>query len=268
MSSFGAFTLFSGSKGNSTLVFTSEACILIDAGVSARAVSNSLKSLGLSPDCVSDIFVTHDHTDHTRGLEGICAKHSVRVHMTKPSAEVILTDMTPQLKQSTLVYPIEYTASVGDLTISSFATTHDSRASVGYVIASPVHKLGYATDLGQITDTVREHLCGVDSIVLESNHDVTMLCEGSYPEFLKKRILSRHGHLSNDDAAAFAAYLAENGTENFLLAHLSEQNNDPEAAYCAVYSALGDIRARGITLAVAEPACATRLVLIGEKETR
>lgn len=268
MSSFGAFTLFSGSKGNSTLVFSSEACILIDAGVSARSISSALKSLGLSLDCVSDIFVTHDHTDHTRGLEGICAKHDVRVHMTTPSAQVILTDMTPHLARCALMHPIEYTENVGDLTISSFATTHDSRASVGYVIASPVHKLGYATDLGQITDTVREHLCGVDSVVLESNHDVTMLCEGRYPEFLKKRILSRHGHLSNDDAAAFAAYLAETGTVNFLLAHLSEQNNDPEAAYCAVYSALGNIRERGITLAVAEPACATRLVLIGEREKK
>lgn len=260
--SFCAYTLFSGSKGNSAYIAAGETRILIDAGVGIRSLEKSLNSLGTSLSRITDIFVTHDHSDHTRGLEAICAHCDVKVHITAPSSEVIITSDTPCLARKACIHPVEYAEKVGDLRIESFVTSHDSKASVGYVIKSPECSVGYATDMGLVTDRVKESLTGVDAIVLEANHDVDMLSCGSYPAFLKKRILSRVGHLSNDDAAEFAAYLAEHGTKRFLLAHLSEQNNDPEAAYGAVYCALGGMTSSGVFLAVAEVSTPTKLVSI------
>ncbi len=261
MSDFTAFSLFSGSKGNVAFVATKKAQILIDAGMSARSIEASLNALGTSLSCVTDIFITHDHSDHTKGLESICKKYDVKVHMTKASADVVISkSLTPCLVQKSCLHPLIYEFDIEDLHISSFATPHDSRASVGFVIKSPTHTLGYATDLGYVTDTVKERLMGVDSVIIEANHDVLMLEEGPYPRFLKERILSRFGHLSNEDCAAFCAELAEGGTKHFLLAHLSEQNNIPEEAFFTVYSTLANIEKRGITLALAEPDRPVKLV--------
>lgn len=261
MSDVIAYTLFSGSKGNSSLIATKNSQILIDAGMGSRTIEKSLSMLGTSLANITDIFVTHDHGDHTKGLESICKKYDLTVHMTKASAEVILNKaVSGELEEKTQVHPLLFEAQANDIFVSSFATSHDSRASVGYVIKTPTHSIGYATDMGCVTDAVRKNLCGVDSVILEANHDITMLNEGPYPDVLKKRILSRFGHLSNDDAAEFAAYLAENGTKNFLLAHLSEQNNDPVEAFSSVYCALGDIKKRNISLAVADPCLPTRLI--------
>ena len=254
------YTLFSGSKGNSAYIRSGKTEILIDAGVGVRSLGCALKCIGSSLENISDIFVTHDHSDHTRGLEAICSKYSPRVHITSRSAEVIINSLTPNLREKACIHPIEYTEKAGDIEISSFPTPHDSKASVGYIVKAGAHRIGYATDIGYISDTVREALTGVDSVILEANHDVDMLLDGNYPEFLKERILSKKGHLSNDSAAELASYLAENGTKSFLLAHLSEQNNDPEIAFGAVFCALSNPEARSITLRVAEPSMPTRLL--------
>lgn len=254
------YTLFSGSKGNCAYIKYSDTEILIDAGMGVRSIGCALKSVGSSLENISDIFITHDHSDHTRGLEAICSKFSPRVHITARSAEVIINSLTPNLKEAACIHPTEYTEKVGDIEISSFQTPHDSKASVGYILKMPYHTVGYATDIGHISETVKKALTGVDSVILEANHDVDMLLDGNYPEFLKERILSKKGHLSNDSAAELAAYLAENGTKSFLLAHLSEQNNDPEIAFGAVFCALSNPVSRGISLAVAEPSTPTRLL--------
>lgn len=261
MSDIIAYTLFSGSKGNSALIATKSTQILIDAGVSARALEASLNSLGTSLANISDIFITHDHSDHTRGLETICKKYDVRVHMTKGSAEVILPGaLSHEMHEKTEIHELTYSYTAGDINVSSFKTPHDSRASVGYIIKAGGHTIGYATDIGHVTDTIRENLSLADSLIIESNHDVSMLKDGPYPEFLKARILSRYGHLSNEDCASLCAELCEGKAKRILLAHLSEQNNIPEEAFFCVYSALGNIEARGITLAVAEAHTPTRLI--------
>ena len=260
MSSFTVYTLFSGSKGNCTYIAGEREHILIDAGMPARSIEASLKSIGISLEDITDIFITHDHSDHTRGLEQICSRYTPRVHITQPSADVIVTGLTPCLAKQASVHPLVYTERIGELEISSFATPHDSNASVGYIVKSPDHVLGFATDVGHVTDTVRESLTGADLVILEANHDIDMLTEGSYPAFLKSRILSRYGHLSNDDAAELVAFLAEHGAKRFMLAHLSEQNNEPEIAFGAVYCALGNIEKRGILLSVAHPCSPTRLI--------
>ena len=267
MSEFRAFTLFSGSSGNCTYVKAGDVELLIDAGVCEKAIAASLASIGTTLDNISHIFVTHDHTDHTRGLEVVCKKHSPTVHITEGSARVTIdADKTPHLCERALIHPLNYTVELGDVTVSSFATPHDSAASVGYVVEYRGYKLGFATDVGHVTDTVRENLLGSNAVVLESNHDPEMLIEGPYPDFLKRRILSDKGHLSNDCAAELAAYLAENGTDRFVLAHLSEQNNIPELAFASTLSALGDIETRGIRLAIAEADSPTLLVNFTRRE--
>lgn len=267
MSDFVVYSLVSGSKGNCTYIKSSSSEILIDFGISVRSASKSLDMLGTSLNNITDVFITHDHSDHTRGLEKLCEKYELRVHITDISAKAIVKkESTPFLYGKTVLHNSVFTENVGDMSISSFKTPHDSRASVGYVIKTPKHSLGYATDIGYITDTVRQSLTGVESVILEANHDIGLLNEGPYPQFLKERILSKYGHLSNDSAAEFAAYLADNGTKNFLLAHLSCENNIPEMAFAAVYSALGDINKRGISLAVADKYVPTRCVSICDEE--
>ncbi len=262
-----AFTLFSGSSGNCTYIKAGDTELLIDAGVCEKSIAASLKLLGTSLDNISDIFITHDHTDHTRGLEIICKKHSPTVHITEGSARVSVdADKTPRLCECALIHPLVYTVELGDVTVSSFATPHDSAASVGYTVTYNGYKIGFATDIGRVTDTVRGSLLGSNAVVLEFNHDVEMLTEGPYPDFLKRRILSDRGHLSNDDAAELAAYLAENGTDRFVLAHLSEQNNIPELAFASALSALGDIEERQIRVGVAEVNTPTMLVNFVRRE--
>jgi phosphoribosyl 1,2-cyclic phosphodiesterase len=265
MSELIVYTLFSGSKGNCTYIKSGDTEVLIDLGVSLRSISKSLSAIGTSMNNISDIFITHDHSDHTRGLESACSKHNLRVHITEGSAKaVIKEDLTPCLSEKAVIHPLLYTETVGSVTVSSFQTPHDSKASVGFVVKASGHTLGFATDIGHISDSVKKNLTGADLVILEANHDIELLNEGSYPQFLKERILSNYGHLSNDSAAEFAAYLAENGTKSFILAHLSEENNIPEMAFAAVYSALGNIRSRGISLKVAEPYLPTRLVITEE----
>ena len=150
---------------------------------------------------------------------------------------------------------------VGDLTVSSFRTPHDSKMSVGYRIAfsdaDGEHLLGIATDIGYVSDSVRDGLCGCEAVVLESNHDVEMLMDGPYPYDLKLRIRSNRGHLSNADSASLAAYLAEHGTRAFMLAHLSEENNDPILALDETTSAISD---PSVSVSVAAPDRPTALV--------
>ncbi len=267
MSDFLVYTLNSGSKGNCTYIKSGEIEFLIDFGISVRAANTALGALGTSLDNISDIFITHDHFDHTRGLEKACEKYNVRVHITEASAKIIIKEAsTPCLKEKAVLHPMIFCEKLGDISVSSFQTPHDSLASVGYVVKTPTHSLGYATDIGHISESVKANLLGVESVILEANHDTELLKKGPYPNFLKQRILSKCGHLSNDDAAEFAAILAESGTKNFLLAHLSEENNIPEMAFAAVYQALGNIEKRGMTLAVASQSCPTRCFhVIGEE---
>lgn len=225
--------LYSGSKGNSVFYRCGEDKLLIDAGKNSKQLCCSLERLGVKE--VGDIFITHEHTDHISALPVYLKKHLSIVHMTSASL-----DCANLPRGCVCEHPIRFTSKVGAVSVSSFATPHDSRASVGYVIEGGNSKVGIATDIGYITDEIAAALAGCDSVVLEANHDVGMLINGPYPFHLKQRILSQRGHLSNDDCAKFAVWLAERGTRRFILAHLSEINNLPKCAFDAVRGALDE----------------------------
>lgn len=257
-----AYTLFSGSSGNCHYIKTPDAEMLIDAGVSARAVDKALREIGTSLANITAIFVTHEHVDHTRGLEVISKKHHIPTHMTSPSARTLITDPHASLLNDLYLHPSLFAVRFGETTVRSFVTPHDSAAAVGYTVeyapaGEKAEKIGVATDIGHLDGSILDALCGADAVVIEANHDVEMLLCGPYPYHLKRRILSDTGHLSNEASAELAKRLAESGTRAFVLAHLSKENNYPPTAEAAVRAALASFD--GITLAVAAPDTPTRI---------
>lgn len=255
MTSYRICSLYSGSTGNAVFIATPHAKILIDAGKSAKALTGALSAIGETIDDVDAVFITHDHRDHTSALPVLLKRHPLPVHAVEATAQVMAMDMEERCRICLHRHPPCFTVQVGDISVSSFITPHDSRFSVGYRLEisaeDGIHTIGYATDIGYVTEDIRHALRGCESVVLESNHDREMLLTGPYPRQLKERILSRYGHLANDDSAAFAAELAEHGLQNLMLAHLSEQNNDPAVAYEECVMALGG--EDRIRIAVAAP---------------
>lgn len=260
-------TLYSGSEGNAAYLETPSARILIDAGRCARTLTASLRQLGVSPEELDAVFITHEHRDHIAALEVLTRKYPLPVHMLLDCAMRYRNSQAEALCRCLVLYrQPDFTATVGDVTVRAFPTLHDSRASVGYRFEFGGISVGYMTDTGCVTDRMEQMLSGCEAVVLESNHDEQLLLSGPYPYDLKLRIRSNRGHLSNRDAAALAARLAERGTRHFLLAHLSETNNYPAIAYDETASALAG---SGATVAVAEPRDITMLVgTVGEPVAR
>ena len=249
-------SLYSGSTGNATLVISGRSAILIDAGKSARSLCSAVRDAGFDIDRINAIFITHEHTDHISALEVLEKKHNIPVHMTEQSADKIRLFPGSSLAARIVRHPPRFTVELDGMRVSSFCTSHDSAMSVGYRVEiegdSESYVFGLATDTGYVTDEMREGLFGCDAVFIESNHDVEMLRTGPYPAELKRRILSRSGHLSNEDCATFAAYLAKNGTKSFTLGHLSEENNTPSTALSAVRSALSDFDGISVCAACAD----------------
>ena len=251
-------TLYSGSGGNAAYIETDTTAILIDAGKSAKKLCSALLEIGSSISKIDAIFITHDHADHTSALETLTKKHKIPIHITERSAAVFSDARYSTVRENIVCHPPLFEVTVGDITVRSFMTSHDSLMSVGYRFDVSGVSLGLATDLGYVTDSVREGLFGCSAVILESNHDPEMLRTGPYPRFLKERILSKRGHLSNADSAVFAAELADRGTRSFLLAHLSAENNTPTAAIDEFLSAVAD---PAVELAVADADAPTEIFL-------
>ncbi len=255
-------TLYSGSGGNAAYLETPTARILIDAGKCARTLIASLQEIGVDVDTLDAIFITHEHNDHIAALEVLTKKHPLPIHILYKSSLRYRDTQSKALCDCLQIKErAPFTVRVGEVTVTAFETPHDSRASVGYrfefLDGDRVVRVGYATDVGHVTDTVREGLAGCESVVIESNHDADMLMDGPYPYDLKLRIRGKRGHLSNRECADLAAELAGQGTENFLLAHLSEENNHPDLAFDETFSALAGY---SFTLRTASPNAVTMLV--------
>ena len=223
-------TLFSGSGGNSTLLKTENTAILIDAGRNCKAVCESLEKLGMTLSDISAIFVTHEHSDHISALDVMMRKRSIPIHITKPSARELCKKKSAA-ECAVIHSELSYEVKVGDLTVSSFPLPHDSAAHVGYIAkCDDGDCAGVATDMGYVTQLCFDRLKCCRQAVIEANHDRTMLINGPYPRYLKERILSRRGHLSNADSAQLILGRCECGMEKIMLAHLSLDNNTPDKA--------------------------------------
>ncbi len=224
-------SLFSSSSGNSTFLSSGKTNILIDAGVSAKRLKTALQTREIDPSSLAGIFITHEHSDHISGVRVLAGAYNIPVYATEGTLIYMQENGVINGKFPFEVIPYEG-IEMGDMFIKPFATPHDSKESCGYRIELPHSiKAAVATDIGKITDNIKENLIGCDLVMLESNHDVGMLQNGPYPYVLKRRILSDRGHLSNIACGEMAAELVSKGTARLYLGHLSEENNFPDLAF-------------------------------------
>lgn len=224
-----AVPLFSGSKGNSYYIGTLSEGVLIDAGRSCRQIENAMEANGLQMKNVGAIFVTHEHSDHCNALKVLAKKYGFKIYASEGTLKAL--EAGEKILPNTDTEVIEDEISVGNMLIKRIDTPHDAAESCCYKVTVSDGKTALiATDMGVMTDSVKDAAKHSDFVVLESNHDIEMLKNGIYPFPLKQRILSAKGHLSNDACSAELADIVKSGTLRLMLGHLSEQNNTPEIA--------------------------------------
>lgn len=222
-------SLVSGSSGNCSLLSHKSTTLLADCGISCKGLEATLSKLNISPRDINGILVTHEHSDHTKGIATVSKKYDIPVYATVKTHEAM---SALSLKDSNIRYiTAELDFEIGDIGIKPFSIPHDAKGPVAYNFFFDEKKLSLATDMGEMTDSVLSNLSGSLAVLLESNHDIDMLKSGRYPAYLKQRILSSNGHLSNEAAAKTALHLAKTGTKHLMLGHLSDENNTPRAAF-------------------------------------
>ena len=227
--------LASGSRGNATWIATEKTRLLVDAGLSRRETYARLAAVGERPQTCSAIIISHEHHDHTSGLQVLAQDLKVPIHISPETREAV----GPEARLKALE-PIaageKFT--VGDIEVTPFSVPHDAVDPLAFTFECQGIKIGVVTDLGYIPEVVKQRVRGCHALILESNHDLEMLKVGPYPWHVKQRVLSRHGHLSNRATAAFLSEDFDGTARVVVLAHLSENNNHPEIARLTAQEAL------------------------------
>lgn len=233
-------SIASGSSGNCIYVETQKTKLLVDSGLSGKMVTKGLEKIGTEGSLLDGILVTHDHSDHVKGVGILSRKYDIPIYANAATWEEIKDRIGKVEQKNIKVFENKHPFEIKDFFVEPFPTSHDACDSVGFSLYGNSKKMSIATDLGYIDKATLERIYGADMVILEANHDVNMLTIGPYPYFLKRRVLSDKGHLSNDSAGNALVKLVEMGLERVLLAHLSRENNFPELAYQTVYNILKD----------------------------
>ncbi len=223
--------LYSGSSGNCSLVETENTKILVDAGVTSKKIREGLETIGKSINQIDAVIITHEHSDHVKGLQVLCKNNNIPIYANSHTFSM-MKQVIPE-EQKKYFNTNEY-FEIKDLRIYPFSIPHDAADPCGFSIYHDKNKISIATDIGHMENKIIDNLAGSDYILLESNYEPNMLKCSRYPYQLKKRILGENGHLSNEDAANTISTLVKLGVSNFSLGHLSEENNLPELAYQTV----------------------------------
>ena len=226
-------SIASGSSGNCIFVSSDSTSILIDAGISGKRTEQGLNEIGYTLKDLDGIFITHEHADHIKGLGVLARKLGVPLYMTDKTREAVMkTENIGKIPEELFrsVAPDRVTH-IGDLEIHPFRIPHDAADPVGCRVQCGKQSLAVATDMGEFNASIIEHLRDLDVLLLEANHDVHMLEAGIYPYYLKQRILSSRGHLSNEDAGHLLCEVLHDDIRQILLGHLSRENNYPALAY-------------------------------------
>lgn len=231
--------LYSGSSGNSIFVASEKSRILIDAGLPGKSIDSALKSINENTEDIDGIFVTHEHTDHIKGIGVLSRKYDIPIYANELTWDAMINKIGKIKEHNIKVLHSNY-VEVGDLQIVNHEISHDAVAPVGYSVYNNNKKCCVATDLGYFSEDIRKVLYDADIILLESNHDEEMVKFGPYPYPLKKRILSEVGHLSNDACGKAIVELTNEKPKHIYLGHLSKTNNYPELAYKTVENILLD----------------------------
>ncbi len=235
--------LGSGSAGNSALVRSGATTLLIDAGLSAKQLTVRMQEVGVDPDKLDGIVLTHEHGDHTRGIDVLCRKRKLAVYCNIRTREVLRQKVESEV--SWRLFESGDAFSVGDIRVQSFYIPHDAVEPMGFVFANGAGRLGLLSDIGHVTTLVKDHLAGVETLFVEANYDDLLLQNDTKrPWSTKQRISSRHGHLSNAQAAELVAEVTNGELHRVVLGHLSRDCNAPDVAIGAVRGVLDD-RAHG-----------------------
>lgn len=233
--------LFSGSSGNALYVGAGETHILVDAGVSAIRLTEQMHRAGQDPNRLNALLVTHEHSDHVSGVGVMSRKFNLPIYATEGTWRSMRHRLGALSASNIRVVRAGLDFYIGRVNVMPFEIPHDAAEPVGYSFTIGGLKCAVATDIGCIKDGWLDEVSGADVLLLEANHDVDMLRAGRYPYDLKKRILSRRGHLSNEDCGKACAMLHERGVRHIILGHLSAENNVPELAMLTVENALREV---------------------------
>lgn len=237
--------LGSGSAGNCSYVETNETRLLVDAGFSGRQIRQRLATISKAPEGLHGILITHEHSDHITGLVGLAAKLNIPIYCNRLTKDAI--QFQYHLKAEFRVFNTGASFEIGDVSIDTFSIPHDAQDPVGFLIRTNCGNIGFLTDLGHATKLVLERVRPANVLVLETNHDPKMLQEHPRrPWSLKQRIMSRHGHLSNEAAADAAQEIMSPDLTHLFLAHLSRDCNDPQIAHRVMNERLAKIGANHV----------------------
>ena len=231
-------SLYSGSTGNSLFVQGNETKILVDAGVSAKKITEALTSINVDIKEINAIIVTHEHIDHIRSIGTLSKKYNIPIYANLGTWNGIDNEKTVTKIEDKNYFKIGEEFEIGDLKIKPFSTSHDAMDSCGFSIENDGKKISIATDLGEMTKEVMDGIRKSKFMLLESNYEPELLKFCSYPYAIKSRIAGNKGHLSNSDAGKTISKLIEYGLEKAILGHLSKESNFPELAYKSVVNEL------------------------------
>lgn len=237
-------SLNSGSNGNATYVATGSTRLLVDAGLPGRSITKALEQIQVLPETLSGILVTHEHSDHVRGVGVLSRKYRIPVYANEATWQRMyryVGELAPHLRR---VFESENDFYIGDIGVLPILISHDTVEPVAFRLFAGSRSVAVATDMGRVPKKVLKMLSGTDLVLLESNHDPEMLLHNSrYPQALKQRIMGERGHLSNLLSAQTLMHLYEKGTRHALLGHLSHDNNTPELAMSTV---AGELSRQGL----------------------
>lgn len=245
-------SLYSGSSGNSSVVRCGAQYLIVDMGKGVRTTTAALKSLGLAVSDCAGILVTHEHSDHVKGLAQFAMRTGVPIYGSRETLMAVCTKLGSVMPDRFTAFSGRGPFEIGALSVTPFAVPHDVPC-LGYRVEGESGCFAMATDIGYAADSIRRGLQGADFVLVEANHDLEMLMGGPYPVYLKRRIASDEGHLSNEDCGGLCLDLVQTGCEHFLLGHLSSNNNLPSLAVQAVCGTLmqAGIRPGEVTVDVA-----------------
>ncbi|KQB77294.1 metallohydrolase [Clostridium butyricum] len=234
-------SLYSGSSGNSMFITSDRAKILIDAGLPGKKIDEALKAIDEETKNIDGIFITHEHSDHIKGVGVISRKYDIPIYANADTWSAMEGSLGKIKEHNIKVIDKRSVTEIGDLNIKAFNIPHDASGPMGYTVSDGKKNVSVATDFGTFTREIYDNVKDSEVILLESNHDVNMLKFGPYPYQLKRRILSEIGHLSNDDCGNAIVELVKCGNnKKIILGHLSNTNNQPDLAYATVLDVLND----------------------------
>ena len=261
-------SIASGSSGNCIYVGSDNSHLLIDTGISKKRIEEGLNKLEIKGDELDGILITHEHSDHIKGLGVFSRKYEIPIYATPGTIAGIKESSSLGKMPEGLLHPIkaDHPFQLGELDVHPFAISHDANEPSGYRIENGKKSVAVATDLGVYDDYTVEHLSDLNAVVLEANHDIRMLQVGKYPYYLKQRILGDRGHLSNENAGRLLCRLLHDNMKGIFLGHLSRENNYEELAYETVCSevTLGDnpYKSRDFRIQVAQRDCISEVITV------